>query len=235
MTTDLMPAEPAAPGIPDDRALRILSIATNLLPTEIVDSRRQRKVKRIILTSLVIFTLWLGGWYAEARHEASAAQNSLVASESNVQRLQRQQSAYSEVVSAEAETQAITNQLTALLAGDLQWARLMSALQTSAPQGIAVSGVFGEYKPTANAGGDATGVAAQKPIGALTVTGSGTTKAVIAEYVDALAKAPGLANPLLTDMSLLNGVLAFTIRLDITQSALGGRYTPASPSPSGVK
>jgi hypothetical protein len=33
----------------------------------------------------------------------------------------------------------------------------------------------------------------------------------------------------------LNGVLEFTVRFDITESALGGRYTPKTSSPSGVK
>jgi chemotaxis protein MotB len=37
----------------------------------------------------------------------------------------------------------------------------------------------------------------------------------------------GLANPLVTNVTLQDGALAFTVRLDITTTALGGRFTPA--------
>jgi len=249
MTTDLMPAEPATPKAATEPARRILSITTNLLPVEIVDARRQRKVRRIVLAVLIIFVIWLGAWYGQARYQVSAARASLSAAENDLQRLQRQQNAYADVVATQAESQAINSQLASLFAGDLQWSRLFSALQEAAPAGVQVTGVFAEYKPVAvgpagaagakaagnpSAAARAAGTPGQKPIGALTVTGSGSSKPIVAAYVDALAKVPGLANPLLSDLALLNGVLAFTVRFDITESALGGRYTSKSSSPSGV-
>ena len=64
----------------------------------------------------------------------------------------------------------------------------------------------------------------EKKVGTLTVTGTGTSKAVIAAYVDALAKLSRVANPLLGEVTLQETGWQYSIRLDITKSALGGRY-----------
>jgi hypothetical protein len=65
----------------------------------------------------------------------------------------------------------------------------------------------------------------EKIIGTLTVTGTAPDKAAIAEYVDALATAAGLGNPIVGDTNLQDGQQRFTLRLDLTSAALGGRFT----------
>jgi hypothetical protein len=42
----------------------------------------------------------------------------------------------------------------------------------------------------------------------------------------------GIANPFPTDATLQDNLVSFTIRMDITKAALGGRYTTSSAAPS---
>jgi Tfp pilus assembly protein PilN len=249
MATTLRPPERAASA---ERAPRPLLIAANLLPVEIVESRRGRKVKRIVLCALVGFVALLAAWYALASYQTSTARSSLRGVQDDAQRLVAQQHAFDEVVGIQAESRAISTALSFLLADDLQWSRLLSSLQKAAPKDVPLTSVSGALRSstttttttttTTSSGASGSGssaAAAQLPgtsgeesIGTLTITGSGNSKATVAAYVDALGKVPGLGNPLLGDATLQNGALQFTVRVDITASALGGRYT-ASGNRSG--
>jgi Tfp pilus assembly protein PilN len=242
MTTTLTQPDPVASA---ERALRILPIAANLLPEEIVEARRSRHVRRIVLTALIALVAVLAAWNALASYQTSTARSGLSNVEDDAQRLMRQQRAFGEVVSIQAEAQLISTRLSSLLADDLRWSRLLSGLQTAAPRGVQVTGVSGAL--TAGTSGHASGVgghasgsvtqlpgtSGEEPIGTLTVTGSGPSKEVVAAYVDALAKVPGLDNPLLGSAYQDNGVLQFSVQLDITGSAVGGRYTSKSSNGPG--
>jgi Tfp pilus assembly protein PilN len=228
MATTLKSPVPAAPA---GRAPRIPPIAANLLPVEIIETRRIRKVRGIVVSALVVFALLLGGWFGQARYQTAEARQSLRTAESDVQRLTRQQQAFATVVAVQAESQAIRSDLAVLLANDLRWARLLSSLRKAAPADVQINGAFGSLVSgaTSSGGGSAApqlpSASGEAPIGTLTVTGSGATKMAVAAYVDALGNLPGLANPLLGDATLQEGAVQFTVRLDITRAALGGRYT----------
>jgi hypothetical protein len=230
MTTTLRSPMPAASG---ERALRIPPIAASLLPVEISQSRRLRKVRRIVLTALIAVVIVLAAWFVLASYQTSMARGSLHGVESDAQQLLRQQRAYAEVVGVQAQSQAIRAQLAALLADDLSWSRLLSSLRKAAPADVRISGVFAALASGGNRGASGSGsVASQLPgtpgeksIGTVTVTGTASGKEAAAAYVDALAGLPHFGSPLLSDATEQSGVLRFTVRLDITDSALGGRYT----------
>jgi len=244
MATTLKPPKPAWS---TERMLRILPIAANLLPLEIIDSRRVRKVRRIVLAALVAFVVLLAGWFAQVSYQTSAARRNLTTAEGDAERLLRQQRAFDDVVGTRAESEAIGAQLSSLLATDLRWSRILSSLRRAAPPGVMVTGAFSALTARSNAAAPGAGSGAgsnaagsqlpstsgEKSIGTLTITGSGVSKAEVAAYLDALAKVPGLGNPLLSAVTLQNGVLNFTVRLDIASSALGGRYTSASRDGAG--
>jgi hypothetical protein len=213
---------------PAKQASRLLSIAADLLPPEIVGSRRTRKVRRLVLSALAAFAVLLAGWYGTAGYQTSLARDDLYRAQTAADRLSRQQKPFAELLGAQAESRAIGAELSALLAGDLQWSRLLSSVRQAAPAGIQLGSVTGGLD-SATAGGSATSqlpnTSGQKVVGALTVTGSAPGKAAVAGYIDALAQVPGLASPLLDNVIEQNGAVRFTIRVTITGSALGGRYT----------
>jgi Tfp pilus assembly protein PilN len=226
------PADLAQLAMPDEHSLRVPDIAADLLPVEVFEARRERQVRRFVLSALAVFTLLLGGWYAVATYQTAAARDALEGAQDDAQRLTRQQRAYADLVTAQTESIAISNQLTALLADDLQWAKLLSSLQDAAPSGVRLTGVTGALA-TGTATGTPSPVTPVNAIGSLNLTGTAGTKALVAAYVDALGKVAGVANPLLGDITAQGTTLSFTVRMDITKAALGGRYT--RPSTGGGK
>jgi len=225
------PANLAQLAMPDEHSLRIPDIAADLLPVEVFEVRRGRQVRRVVLSALAVFALVVGGWYAVATYQTIAARDALEGAQDDAQRLTRQQRAYADLVAAQAESSAITAQLAALLADDLQWAKLLSSLQDAAPSGVRLTGVTGALSTgTAGAANPATPA---NVIGSLNLTGTAGSKALVAAYVDALGKVAGVTNPLLGDITAQGSTLTFTVRMDITKAALGGRYT--TPSTGGGK
>jgi Tfp pilus assembly protein PilN len=218
-----------------DHTLRVPAIAANLLPREIVDSRRDRKVRRVVLAALAAFVAVLVAWYGLMSYQTSAARKTLASAEQDSQTTLRQQRAFADVIGVRAQSAVITGQLTALLATDLRWPALLTAVAQVAPAGVELTGVTGALTPTT---GVAVGAAViqlpntsgARPVGTLTITGLALSAPAVAAYVDAVGKVKGLGNPMLGDMVLEDGQLKFSVRLDITSGAVGGGRYPATGS-----
>jgi Tfp pilus assembly protein PilN len=234
-----MPPESPASPVSAERALRILPIAANLLPVEIIESRNGRKVRRAVLAALVAFVLVMAGWYALATVQTVQARADLTGAQDDARRLQHQQGAFSDVVTTQAQSDVISTQLSLLLAQDLPWSDLLSSLQSAAPADVQLTGITGAMNPSDTAAGKGSKVITlpttsdQKLVGALSIQGIAASKAAVAAYVDALAKVKGLANPLLGDATIQDGKLTFTVKVDITEAALGGRFAAKSSKGSG--
>ena len=223
---------------PEPSPWRILSIAANLLPPEIVDARRLRRIRRSVLAGLMAVSLCVASWYGVATYHTERARSALNAVNDEVQRQLVQQRTFAEVINIQSESTAIRSQLGVLLGSDLRWSVLLVALRGAATDGVALLSVFGVTASQATGGGPVAqlpSVAKGKVIGTLTITASAPSQSVAAGYVDALGRIEGLAGPLLGDATVLDGVLQFTVRVDITDASLGGRYatTPASTGTGG--
>jgi Tfp pilus assembly protein PilN len=237
MTAPLTPPQPAG------HAVRMPTIAANLLPVEITQARRLRAVRRLVLSGLLAVALALTAWYGLAVYDTRVANQHLRVVQKQAQKLEQGQRAYDELKSTQAESDRITARLAALLADDLQWSRLLAALREAAPPGVEITGVSGAITPAAKRGtGSGKGrnatpapaaPAGQRTIGTLTVVGTGATKAAVAGYVDLLAGVRGLANPMLASATVQDDVLQFTVRTDLTNVVLDSRYPATSPTPSG--
>ena len=236
MTTEVMPIQSAAP---ERDPLRPVLIAASLLPVEVVDARRARRVRRLVLWALVLLTLAIGGWYGLSRYQTSMANDELVAAEDDAARLTQQQREFADVVRTQSESQAISSQLTTLLADDVRWSTLLASLRTAAPQGVELTGVAARLAEADRAGGAAPenaaalGAPAAETIGTIDITGEAGTKPQIAAYVDALSAVPGVADPYLQSANKQDSRFSFTIQLEITKETLGGRYTPKRMTGTG--
>ncbi|MDT5035070.1 MAG: hypothetical protein QOE03_255 [Micromonosporaceae bacterium] len=232
--------------IPAATPSRIPSITANLLPTEIIDGRRSRRVRKVITVTVAGFAVVVLAGYGVAATLTSVANLKVSESVAQTHRLTQQQRQYAEVVRVQAESKAINAELAHLLANDLQWSGLLTSLRTAAPPGVRVLTVAAALTPPSGAGapkaapapaagapaaptaapGDkAAPAAATRTIGTLTVGGTATSKAALAAFLDELATVSGLANPLLTNVTVQNEDQQYTMHVDITAAALGGRYT----------
>lgn len=225
MTATMMPVDAISRA---DDGLRIPVISANLLPPEIVAARRTRKVRRTVLAAMLVVVVALAGWYGAAGLQVSAAQDDLEVAQAEVLRLQQQQKEYSDLITAQNQLRSIGSELSGLMADDLSWSSLLSSLRASAPAGVKITGVNGALN-TAGAADSAESLprtSTDQLIGTLTLNGEGPDNKAVARYVDALADVRGVERGLLTDATRQEGHITFSIRLDITSAALGGRYTP---------
>ena len=234
MTATMTPPPPAAPLEADP--LRLLPVTANLLPPEITDARRLKKTRRMVAVVVGLAVIATGGWYLVARHSASNAQGSLTAAQDRSLNLTRKEASYKKLVQVQSQTTAISNELSALMADDLPWWQLMPSLGAIAPAGVRLTSVTGSTTTSAAAAqpsaAPAAGTGDATPIGTFTIIGTAPDKNSIAAFVDSLATVKGIANPYLTGAQAQSGgTLQFTIQVQITKAALGGRYATATPTP----
>jgi Tfp pilus assembly protein PilN len=225
MTSTLTP--PGAAGT--ERNPRMPLVSADLLPAEIVHARQARKVRRGVLTGLACFAVVLIAWCGVATLQTHRVRNDLAAGQEQAATLRAKQQAYTEVITVQAQSAAIDARLAELMAKDLQWSALLTAVQQLAPHGVQLTAITGNLPTEATGASSATvtlpNTTGEDVIGKLTVAGTGTSKALIAGYVDALARLAGLGNPVLSGVTWADNTLQFTANLDITASMLGGRYT----------
>jgi Tfp pilus assembly protein PilN len=217
------------------RALRIPQIAADLLPLEIVDARRDRRVRRMVLAALAAFVAVLAAWYALTNYQTGQARDALTSAEDAGQAVQRQQRAFAEVVSIQAESRVTREQLASLFATDLRWTRLLGAVESAAPDGVVLTGVSTTITQSSAATGGVAAVTlpnttGDKLVGTVAVSGVALTKPQVAAYLDALGKVKGLGNPILGGATLHDGKLQFNLQLDLTAAALGGRFSAVAGS-----
>ncbi|MFC4058207.1 hypothetical protein ACFOWE_07875 [Planomonospora corallina] len=228
MTTETFTLPVAEPAPQDP--FRMLSVAADLLPPEIVAARRDRRVRSIVLSVLLVFVLLMAGWYGSVRYQTMRMEEDAAAAQADVQILTRQQQEFAELVTTRAQAESIDTQLSVLLADDTHWAGLLASVRRAAPDGVGVASISAKINERA-AGGDASAdpsrlnTSGEKIAGELSITGTGDGKQSVARYVDALGGVDGLGNALLTDAREQESGVEFAVRVDITDAAFGGRYT----------
>jgi Fimbrial assembly protein (PilN) len=231
MTAQLSPAEIAAL---DGGALRIVPISANLLPAEVVEGRRGRRVRRVVLAALIGMLVLMGGWYASARYQTSQARQELQDAQAASARLESQQKQYEEVVGVQAQAAEISKQLAGLMALDLRWSAVVNAVRNAAPTGVTLHGLSAATETSGGNNASSSDTAlpdnGEKKIGELTITGEGTSKAGVAAYVDALARINGVVDPLLSSAVEQKKTVQFTVKMDLTSKVLGGRFTTKTGS-----
>ncbi|GAB3860240.1 PilN domain-containing protein [Dactylosporangium cerinum] len=213
------------------RTMRILPIAAELLPLEITELRRLRMVRRLVIAGVAVCVVLLFGWYMVADGNTDQAQSELTAVQDSRRDLNRKKATYTELEATRQQIKDITTQLGIVMEWDLSWSALLTSLQKAAPKGVVVTSVTGalSVQDPNTATGDV--------IGAITLAGTAPSKDEVAAYVDTLGTVKGLDSPFPSDTTQSDKNLTFTIRVDVTKAALGGRFTSPSavPSASGGK
>jgi Tfp pilus assembly protein PilN len=234
MSMDLMPGQMA---LYIGRELPLLPISADLMPPEIVNDRRDRKVRALVIVAVAAFTALLVGFYAITRYQTTLAEEDLANAQSEVTTLTQKQKDFKELTETKSASKKITDQLKVLLANDLQWGPLLTAIRGIAPDGVLVTGATasiaaGDMQANPN---NLPKTYKDKQVGTLTLVGTSADKAKVAAFSEALGKVKGLGDPLVTNVAVSEDGFRYGIQVDITSAALGGRYTPASASPSPSK
>ena len=236
MSTTLIPLDPA---MTPTQSTRMLSIAANLLPEEVIAGRRARKSRSYMLAALVVVAALCAAWFAYAHHEKRQAEDELTVAGDRVASLQREQRDFAGTLKVKADTKLITEQLKAVMATDLDWAAMLTTLRNAGtPSKVTIRGVNGSMNSADRAAAPTAalpGTSATTSVGTLLITGWAPDKKAVAAYADALAEQPVLADPYVTTVAKdeETGGVTFSLRAGITSTALCGQFTTVCKSSGG--
>lgn len=237
-TTTLIPLDPA---ISLQRSTRILSISARLLPEEIVAARQARRTRAWVIVAVVLVVGLCAAWFALAHHQKQEADQELTTAMNSVTELQRDQRGFAETVKVRNDTATLTDQLTTVMASDLDWSGLLTILRgAGVPSNVELSSVNGSLAVATGATQAAPDVVLPSTdgatsIGSLVITGVGPDKRAIAAYAEALGRQKNLTNPYVTSVSAAEdiGGVTFSLKVGITSAALCGRFTVACKNSGG--
>ncbi len=224
MTATVAPLEISAE--PGD-SLRLLPISVNLLPGEIMSARAGRSARRGAIGVLLLAVLAVGGWYYTASQANDDAAAQLTSAQDATTAALHGQHTYDDLVTTKGKILAKQGEVGQVTAGDVSWSRLYPAVRRILPAGTKLSGLAGTTAPQPQAPAPGTVAPVTTTTGSLVLTGTAPSKPAIAQFVDRLAHVRGLANPIVTSVSVDNksNVVDFSINVDTTAKALDTRYT----------
>lgn len=235
MTTTLIPTDPA---VSPPWSNRILTISADLLPEEVIAARKVRRTRAWVIVAVALVACLCAAWFGYALHQKQNADEELTAAATEVTDLQRDQREFSETVRVQADTTQLTEQLTTVMANDLDWAAMLAALRSAGTSSrITLTGVNSTLNET-----DATTTANPLPrtnavgsIGSIMVTGTGPDKKAVATYADSLAAESVVDNPFITNVATDEdgGGVTFSLKADIPKTSLCGRFTVACKPAGG--
>ncbi|GGN67205.1 hypothetical protein GCM10010112_30430 [Actinoplanes lobatus] len=225
--TALMPVDPT---VSPQQAARVLTIRADLLPPEILDGRRARRTRSLVIVMVLVTLAGLGFWYLQAGQAKQAADDEYNETFQSLTfaRGGQKSAALENLVKYQKGGATLNAELKAALANDLSWTNMMTLIRNKAQDGVTIDEITGSLAETT------TTEAADEAVGTLTITGTAKDKRLVADYVNRLGNLKHLANPFVTSVAKEDGgEFAFTVEVAITGKARCGRFT--SDCPSGGK
>jgi Tfp pilus assembly protein PilN len=231
MTATLSPNPASIP----ERSLRMLAISANLLPEEVTDARRTRKIRLVVASAVAGLAAVVAAWYGLAAYQTAAAESEVAALQDRAASLRSQQNQFTELAGVQTQSTAIEAELRKLMRTDQRWADLLTAAEKAAPAGVklmvvnatATSGKPVSGAAAAAANGGLPNTSGQTLAGTLTLTGSAPDKPAVAAYVTALRKATGVVNVELVSATKDDqGRMSFTVDAAVSTKLAGTRFTP---------
>ncbi len=209
----------------------------NLLPPEIEERNRFRRVQIALIGAAVTAVAVVGALYFLAAGQVSDAQGDLDTRTEAGQRLQREVDTYAHVPAVRAQVDAAEARLTEAMGQEVRWSFFMNDLSLTLPRGVWITKLNASQLTPGTPGAPASaGVAGPQPVlqtglGSVEFTGLALAHNDVAAFLDSLAKQKGYASPYFTNsavdeqQSYAKPVMRFTSTTAVTEAALSNRYT----------
>lgn len=200
----------------------------NLLPPEILEVRRFRRVRQGLGVAVlaVVAGAAIGTYWAQT--EVDAAEQDLVTAQSTVSQLQREQQRYAEAPRVIAQVEAAQSARATAMASDVPWYQFLSRLAAAEPAGVNIASFT--VSVTGAAPTAATGPLAEPGIGSIAMQGDASSYTKVASWLESVVRVRGLKGSTLStatkqaagedqaaDVTFSSGVV-------VTPEALSRRY-----------
>jgi Tfp pilus assembly protein PilN len=209
----------------------------NLLPPEIEEQRRLRKVQAGLGLGVLAAAGVVGALALAALGQVNDAQAELDASKARGSALEAKSAEYAEVPAVYAQVEAAEAQVAQAMGKEVRWSYFLNDLSLRVPSKVWLTSmtVTQEVDAVAAATPATPEAAVMTPgIGSVTFSGKGFTHNDVAAWLDALAKQKGLTQPYFTNSTVeeigTEKAVTFESQATITEESLSGRYTQKAGS-----
>lgn len=208
----------------------------NLLPPEIEEQRRFRKVQAGLGAGVLAAVGVVGALTLLANGAVSDAQEDLTSAQARGSQLQAQQAQYAEVPLVYAQVEAAEAQLSQAMGKEVRWSFFLNDLSLKVPGKVWLTSmtVAQNVDEAAAAAAPSADAYLAPGMGTVTFQGMGYAHNDVAAWLDALAKQKGLTQPYFTSSTKeeigSESAVTFASQATITDEALSGRYTQKAGS-----
>jgi Tfp pilus assembly protein PilN len=202
----------------------------NLLPPEIAENRRFRRLQGLMGLALVGALVLVGAGYEWAHHGVTAARAQLAVAQQQTSALDAKLARFAYVKQTQAQVAADHILLTQAMGQQVLWSHYLTDLSLLIPDTVWLTQV---QASETSAGGSTTSTAPQSSvfapgIGTLTFTGVAFSHDDVANWLVALAKQRGFANVYFSNSTETKAgsktLVDFTSSVSLTSDALSNRY-----------
>lgn len=206
----------------------------NLLPPEILETRRFRRTQKVLGTVVVGVLAAAGGAYVLAQNSADSAAEELSVAQAETTRLKGEEAKYAEVPRIMAQVDAAKDARDQALSTNVAWYRYLNDLALSYPDAVWLENLTATVAaPGGTTGAAPVPVAGSNPlatpgIGTVTFSGKALEHSDVAAWLDVLSGTNGFADAYFTNSTReqIDGtdVVNFTSQVVVTGDALWNRY-----------
>lgn len=201
----------------------------NLLPPEIAQQRRFRRLQLGLGAAVLVSLAVVGGLLVASMAQVAQAQDDLDANKSQAVGLQAKVDAFAEVPLVAGQVEAARAQLGQAMGQEIRWSFLLNDLSLKIPHHVWLTSMT----VTETEGAAAVPVDGQylvSGIGNIQFDGSAYRHNDVATWLNALAKQKGFTQPYFTNSTAAgiganDDAVTFTSQVTLTEDALSKRYT----------
>jgi Tfp pilus assembly protein PilN len=212
----------------------------NLMPPEIAEAERFRRLQLAMGGAVVLSAVVVGGLYVHAKGGISGAQNQLTTAQAQNTSLQTKLNGLASVRTTYAAVQAKQDLLQEAMGQQIRWDYMLNDLSYRIPSDVWLTSVQATEDTTGVGTPATTAQATPLPgdttpsIGTVLFNGVAFKHDDVASWLDALAKEKGFVQPTFGASSETaigkRGVVGFVSSVQVDQKAYSNRYTTKAGS-----
>ncbi len=201
-------------------------IVADLTPPELIEARRLKVLRRLILSGLIVLLVACLGIYAVAKLGNASAQSALNSEQAKTAALNQTEHQYAGVTQIQSDTDTINGQLATVLATDVDLQPVLTQIRKALPASMDIKSLSLTLTPTTGTSALTGGLdtSGHPVIGSVTIQGDSTTFQAISAYVDALSRTAGIVNVLPTSAQGNKLTITYNITLNLVDTLYSHRF-----------